>query len=199
MILYKNVDVCDLVSILQHGVLSMNASDNDNWLNNKRAKNSTNVVYLFKPIGFQNSFVQYGVVLIEVDVEAKKDEMLSNDSNIGKYEEFITDKVEPSQIKRIFIPKIFKGKINIASDVIDRITWCDIVAEEYDRYEDGVSFYKKITPDRMDLFANTAKIECSNCFNYFRGIDDDNTIIDVYNVVYKIDSGYDTSTSDKES
>ena len=110
--------------------------------------------------------------------------MVSNDVNIGKYEEFIVDKIEPYQIRKILIPKMFKGKINISQNVIDRITWCDIVAEEYDRYENGISYFKKITPERMNLFANTAKIDCSDDFNYFRGVNNDNTMIDLYNVVY---------------
>ena len=184
MILYKNVDICDLEPILQLGVLSLDASGNNNWENNRRAKNATNVVYLFRPLGVQNSFINYGAALLEVDVEARRIEMVSNDVNIGKYEEFIVDKIEPYQIRKILIPKMFKGKINISQNVIDRITWCDIVAEEYDRYENGISYFKKITPERMNLFANTAKIDCSDDFNYFRGVNNDNTMIDLYNVVY---------------
>ena len=188
MILYKNVDICDLDSILRLGVLSMDECKNNNWEDNKRVNNATDVVYLFKPLGIQNSFVQYGAALIVVDVEAKKNQMSSRDYNIGKYEEFITDKIAPSQIKAIFIPKIFKGKINIPKNVIERITWCDIVAEEVDRYENEILYYKKLTNDRLDLFANTARIECSNHFNYFRGVNYDNTMIDLRNIVYVIDN-----------
>ena len=65
--LYKNVDLCDLESILEKGFLSLNESNNQNWSNNKRSNNSNDVVYLFDPKTKQNTFTQYGIVLLEVD------------------------------------------------------------------------------------------------------------------------------------
>lgn len=57
MKLYKNVDICDLASILEKGILSLDKSGNDNWENEKRAKNPTDRVYLFQPIeGESNSY-----------------------------------------------------------------------------------------------------------------------------------------------
>lgn len=50
MILYKNVDICDLVSIMEKGILSLDACGNNNWDDGKRGENSTSVVYLFQPL-----------------------------------------------------------------------------------------------------------------------------------------------------
>lgn len=46
-IFYKNVDIRDLQSILSKGILSFDASGNDNWESGKRVSNATDVVYLF--------------------------------------------------------------------------------------------------------------------------------------------------------
>ena len=56
MILYHNADYKDLPSILKDGILPMSETGNNRWNNKKRADNSQNVVYLFNPIGKQNSF-----------------------------------------------------------------------------------------------------------------------------------------------
>ena len=68
MILYKNVDIKDLESILSKGILSLNKSGNNNWDDNKRASNSCDVVYLFNPLTEQNSFCNYGAVLLQIDI-----------------------------------------------------------------------------------------------------------------------------------
>lgn len=47
---YKNVDIYDLPSILENGLLSMDESGNNNWQDNNRADNRTDVVYLFRPV-----------------------------------------------------------------------------------------------------------------------------------------------------
>ena len=36
MILYKNVDICDLKSIMEKGILSLDACGNNNWDDGKR-------------------------------------------------------------------------------------------------------------------------------------------------------------------
>ena len=46
MILYKNVDICDLSSIMQKGVLSMDECGNDNWDTGKRVQNDTSSIVL---------------------------------------------------------------------------------------------------------------------------------------------------------
>lgn len=48
-IYYKNVDIYDLPSILENGLLSMDESGNNNWQDNNRVDNRTDVVYLFRP------------------------------------------------------------------------------------------------------------------------------------------------------
>ena len=72
MMLYKNVDIKDLESILQKGILSLNKSGNNNWNEDKRANNSCDVVYLFKPLTEENSFCQYGAALLEIDIANDK-------------------------------------------------------------------------------------------------------------------------------
>ena len=68
MVLYKNVDVIDLESILSKGILSLNKSGNNNWGDHKRANNSCDVVYLFKPLTDKNSFCNYGTALLEINI-----------------------------------------------------------------------------------------------------------------------------------
>ena len=90
MILYKNVDIKDLESILAKGILSLNVSGNNNWDDGKRADNSCDVVYLFKPLTEENSFCNYGITLLEIDIpddEIKENELLGNDRYDGKYVE----------------------------------------------------------------------------------------------------------------
>lgn len=65
MVLYKNVDICDLESIVKNGILSMDECGNNNWGDGKRSDNDTSVVYLFKPIAEENVFPSYGIALLE--------------------------------------------------------------------------------------------------------------------------------------
>lgn len=108
MRLFKNVDICDLKSIMEKGILSMDESGNDNWLYDNRADNRTDVVYLFDPIGEQNSFTQYGAALLECDTDAEEQEIEKNDRNRDRYREFIAEKVAKEQIKRVIILEIFR-------------------------------------------------------------------------------------------
>lgn len=99
--LYKIVDREDLDKILKEGILPISKTGNDNWEGNRRADNSIEVVYLFKPLTEQLNFSQYGDVLLEVETTAYKNEILPNDRNRGKYEEFITYEVKPEEIKGV--------------------------------------------------------------------------------------------------
>ena len=99
--LYKIVDREDLDKILKEGILPISKTGNNNWENNRRADNSTEVVYLFKPLTEQLNFSQYGDVLLEVETTAYKNEILPYDRNRGKYEEFITYEVKPEEIKGV--------------------------------------------------------------------------------------------------
>ena len=99
--LYKIVDREDLDKILKEGILPISKTGNDNWEGNRRADNSIEVVYLFKPLTEQLNFSQYGDVLLEVETTAYKNEILPYDRNRGKYEEFITYEVKPEEIKGV--------------------------------------------------------------------------------------------------
>ena len=186
MKLYKNVDVCDLDSILKSGILSMDACGNNNWADDKRSDNATDVVYLFSPKTCVNSFTQYGIALVEVEVfDAKKNQMFENDVNISMYDEYIISSVSTSEIKAVYIPKIFKDKINLPESVSDKITWCDMVCNYY--YLKGLFAEKSVaTNDVLNTFANTARVDCSNAFNFFRGVSEKNTIIDLADIQYII-------------
>lgn len=99
--LYKIVAKEDLEKILKEGILPISKTGNDNWEGNRRADNSTEVVYLFKPLTDQLNFTQYGDVLLEVETTAYRNEILPGDINRGKYEEFITFEVKPEEIKGV--------------------------------------------------------------------------------------------------
>ena len=99
--LYKVVDKEDLEKILKEGILPISKTGNDNWEGNRRADNSTEVVYLFKPLTDKLDFTQYGDVLLEVETTAYRNEILPGDRNRGKYEEFITYEVKPEEIKGV--------------------------------------------------------------------------------------------------
>nr|DAS61999.1 MAG TPA: hypothetical protein [Caudoviricetes sp.] len=99
--LYKVVAKEDLEKILKEGILPISKTGNDNWEGNRRADNSKEVVYLFKPLTDQLNFTQYGDVLLEVETTAYKNEILPGDRNRGKYEEFITYEVKPEEIKGV--------------------------------------------------------------------------------------------------
>ena len=98
MKLYKNVSSEDLEKILKEGILPISKTGNDNWEGNRRANNSTEVVYLFNPTSDVTSFTQYGDVVLEVEVEAYRNEIAPNDSNRGQYEEYIVAEVKPEEI-----------------------------------------------------------------------------------------------------
>lgn len=185
MILYKNVDIKDLESILTEGILSLNVSENNNWDEGKRADNSCNVVYLFKPLTEENSFCNYGAALLEIDIpddEIKENQLLENERYNGKYVEYIADKVDVSCIKSIYIPKLFKNRVVLPIEIMSRITWCDIKANHYG--DDG----KENCPiEVLEQFAKTANIMDASSFNFFRGTSENREIIDLYDIKYIFD------------
>ena len=182
MILYKNVDIKDLESILTKGILSLNVSGNNNWDDGKRADNSCDVVYLFRPLTEENSFCNYGVALLEIDIpddKIKENQLLKNDRYNGKYVEYIIDKVEVDCIKSIYIPKLFKKKVDLPIEIMSRITWCGIKANHYG--DDG----KENCPvEVLEQFAKTAEIMDASSFNFFRGTTEKRTMIDLYDIQY---------------
>lgn len=182
MILYKNVDICDLDSILKNGILSFEESKNNNWNEGKRANNPTDRVYLFQPVENKpNSFPKYGVALLEVVVDnAEKSEFCNNDIHKEDYVEFTVSVVEPDKIKKIIIPDIFRERLHLTRDVEKRVEWCRIYAKFYDNNFNLIDAGTNI----LEMFAKTEEIECSNCFNFFRGTDENRRIIDLYEIKY---------------
>lgn len=182
MLLYKNVDIIDLESIMTKGILSLNKSRNNNWDDDKRIDNSCDVVYLFKPITDENSFCNYGATLLEIDIPdniVKENSLQEKDANNGKYIEYIVDEVPVHHIKAIYIPKIFKEKINLSEEVISKVTWCDIKANYY-----GNNGKDNCPDEVLEQFVKTAEIMDASCFNFFRGVTEKGTMIDLYDVKY---------------
>lgn len=186
MILYKNVDIIDLDSIIKNGILSLNESKNNNWDEGKRANNSCDVVYLFNPITDENSFCNYGVALIEVDIpeELVRENKLSEcDVNKGKYVEYIADRVDAKYITHIYVPQIFRSRIEhcdgISDNTLSQITWCELTAYYY-----GDSEKEKCPDEILSQFAKTANIIDTTAFNFFRGKMENREIIDLYDIKY---------------
>ena len=182
MILYKNVDIKDLESILSKGILSLNKSGNNNWDENKRANNSCDVVYLFKALTDENSFCNYGTALLEINIpdnDVKENQLLNNDRYNGKYIEYIADEVPAQCIKAIYIPKIFKGRIDLSEDIITKITWCGMKANYY-----GDGNKENCPDDILEQFAKTAEIMDASSFNFFRGVSEKREMIDLYDIQY---------------
>lgn len=192
MTLYHNCDYRDLLSILKDGILPVNKTGNNRWDDGKRVNNSEDVVYLFKPVGKQNSFTQYGICLIEVDVDATENILDETDYNHGKYDEYVAESVPANWIKAVYIPEVFKNRISseLDKDTLAKITWCDFYAEEIDGYVstgfcDGYSTYKRVSEERLSEFTRTAELKVDG-FNYFRGIDSTRHMIELCNIVYKL-------------
>ena len=207
MKLYHNCDIIDLEKILEEGLLPLSKTNNDKWENKKRGDNSRECVYLFKPIGKVNSFPNsYGIVLLEVETEANEVEMLKNDVHFNDYKEYATSEVAPSEIKKIYAPKIFRKKIEkiISEEVFKKIKFVDIEATYYDEVickkisklneelaeKYGVFNVKTIEAPRVPAskeiikkFGETASITIG--FNFFRG-KENNKIIDLYDIEYRI-------------
>lgn len=180
---YKNVEICDIESILKKGILSAKEADNFCWKTGKRSANSYDVVYLFSPLGKKNTFKQYGAALLAIDLDSedvKENEMTNNDSNRGDYIEYIIEKVNPGQIAAIYIPELFKDKCrDLPQSVLEKITWCGME-------EEGVS------PERLAFIVKDMPIWDGSLENmYFRGRDEHNHVFDFDETIYTF-PGYDT-------
>lgn len=180
--LYKNVDICDLESILEKGILSLNECGNNNWESNKRADNPTDRVYLFKPNkGKDNAYPSYGVALVEIDIkDVQKNEFAKYDVHKDDYIEYTAAKVEPGQITRILIPKIFERRIYLPASVEKKVEWCGITADLYDSRKDK---FEPASDEILKRFVINAEIEKSSCPNFFRGWTE-NRMIDLWNINY---------------
>ena len=198
MTFYKNVDISDLDSILEKGLLSLDESGNDNWEEGKRANNPTDKVYLFSPLDNKdNSFPKYGLALLEVECSAVPSAMVENDIHKEDYKEYITDKVLPEQIKAIYIPEVFKERLSKHSlyDKFNFVKMNGRVFDEKDNFKE-----RSATQEELSRFGETSAINSTD-FNFFRGINQDNTIFDLHDVNYEIDSierKIELSTNEKE-
>lgn len=181
MKLFKNVDICDLESILEKGLLSLDKSGNDNWDDGYRGDNRTDVVYLFSPLKEENSFPRsYGVALVEVEVEsAVENEIADNDWHKDDYIEYVVPEVKPERIKNIYIPRIFQSKVELAEDIANSITWCGMSAKLYRNFE-----LVSANDEDLKQFAETAEIRDSSVYGYFRG-EKNREVIDLYNIKYE--------------
>lgn len=169
MRLYKNVDIKDIVKILEEGILPIDVTGNNNWEESRRSNNATNVVYLFKENNIGDSFTTYGLVLLEIEVDAKPNEIDKYDIHKGEYEEYIVSEVPVGAIKAIYIPKIFKNKItkeyNIDLSEYD-IKYVDV---EFKVYSNEENRYVVADKQVQDIYVKTANISTFD-FNYLRGI-----------------------------
>lgn len=195
MILYHNADIADIESILKDGLLPMAVTGNDKWGSGRRAKNSTDCIYLFSPKASQNTFPNYDVALVEVDAEdAVENEMVANDTHRNDYTEYTVSAVSPDRIKRVLIPKMFQPRLtDLPESVLERITWCGFAAEIYDHSEHDpdssvpyrfVSVYAPISDELLTTFAATAPILSADQCNFFRGRKANLEMIDIYRPRY---------------
>lgn len=155
MKLFKNVDVRDLKSILDKGILPIKELGHSNWVDGKRANNSEEAVYLFNPLSEVNSFVAYGLILLEVDVDnAKGAEIADNDHHRGMYEEYVVDKVLPKQIKSIYAPEVLKNRIKEElndEELSELITWVNMdfeMVREFKQLREHIVMPKTVIEDR---------------------------------------------------
>ena len=197
MVLFHNANLTDINAICEQGLLPASVSRNYNWESNKRADNSEDVVYLFSPKSKKNTFTEYGICLIEVDIDdANENELACNDKHSNDYTEYVTQSVSPEQIKAIYIPEIFKSRIKeyteLSEEALNKIVWCDMEAEIYDKYIPnpdneygfgGTHVYKRADKKVLDKFVETAPLDVTY-FNYFRGLYDNREMIELYNVIY---------------
>lgn len=182
MKLFKNVDVIDLKSILKNGILSLNESQNDNWEEGRREDNSCDLVYMFKPNEKGDSFTQYGTALMEINIPdelVKENEISENDVNKGKYREYVASKVEAEYITNIYIPEMFRNRIELNDEIEEKITWCGFSANYYKNYE-----LTKATEEILKQFAETAKIMDASEYNFFRGKLETREVVDLYDIKY---------------
>lgn len=181
MKLYKNVDLCDLDKILEEGILPISVTGNNNWDSDKRASNANDVVYLSNPKTTKNSFPEYGIVLLEVEVEAQRTDVPQGDNHEDLYDEYIIDSVNPSQIVNIYIPEIFKDQVESTNiNASDKLTFVQMSAKCFKNME-------KTDANDADLkqFSETAKIYRASDWMYFRGTKASGEVFDLYDVTYK--------------
>lgn len=152
MKLFKNVDILDLQKIMKEGILPISVTGNV-WTGGRRAPNSKDVVYLFDPLTERNTFMQYGIVLLEVDIDnAEPKELMENDVNQGLYKEYTANKVAPEDITAIYIPETFRHKIAEHVTGLD-VTYVDISVDYWDRDSEQL---QPATAENLEWLLNKA-------------------------------------------
>lgn len=170
MKLFKNVDILDLENIMRDGILPISKTGNDNWGENKRSNNSKDVVYLFEAINQGDSFMHYGLALIEVDINnAILNEIDDFDINKGEYIEYIASEVPVSNIKGIYIPKIFEEPLRAKYEVDFSEIDVKFVDVEFLVYSPELGEYILADDEDKSIFIDAANLSTSD-FNYLRGI-----------------------------
>ena len=184
MKLYKNVDIKDLASICKDGILPANVCKNFNWEDGKRGNGSQDVVYLAKYIGELNTACQYGLALIEIEIdesEVKENPLTPYDINADLYEEYICDEVRPDQIAAIYVPEVVKEYVGIPEEIENKITWCGMAAKLDFGYKLGLL---DASETEIKNFVSMVK-EFNACgFNFFRAYTPENTVADIYKIKY---------------
>lgn len=169
MKLFKNVDILDLNSILKDGILPISKTGNDNWSDGNRSNNSKDMVYLFEALNKGDSFMHYGIVLIEVDIDdAILNEIDDFDANKGQYVEYIASEVPINNIEGIYIPKIFEEPLRAKYEVDFSEIDVKFVDVEFLVYSSELGEYILANEDDKSIFVNTANLSTSD-FNYLRG------------------------------
>ena len=191
--LYKNVDICDLESILKKGILSLDECGNDNWSEGRRADNACDVVYMFKPKN-KNCLHMYGLALLEIKegIGERQVEFAENDSNAEYYDEYVVEKVNPDNIVNIYLPTFLKNRIekDLEDEVLKKITWVQFKAYRYSEEETdkclGGTFLTECSEFEYGLMQREECTLNSCYYNFFRGFDGRMLICDYELLEYAI-------------
>lgn len=179
MKLFKNVDIKDLENILANGILPISVTGNNNWEDDYRSNNSTDVVYLFDAKNHGDTFVNYGLALIEVEVEATVNEMAEADVNKESYVEYVCNEVKPEQILNVYIPNFVD--CNIDDSRIQKVEYTCNYYKETGRFSCELV---NLDGEVKEQFEATAPIS-TNISNYLRGVNLNRTMIDTKDWKYE--------------
>lgn len=179
MKLFKNVDIVDLNSIVENGILPLNRLENSNWNSDNRVDNSDDVVYLFGNPKKTNSFTNYGLALIEVEVdEFEENEMVENDVNSNLYTEYITSEVPPLRIKKIYIPLVLKNRItDLSDDVLKLVKWVETSGYRYVLCDGGWYEKENAPKEIVKTYLGECESLNSNEFDYMDYIEKDTKVV----------------------
>lgn len=193
MKLYKNVPIEDLNKIMENGILPISETNNNNWEDGLRGCNPTFLVYLFSPLTEQTTFIEYGIALLEVEVPEStviETVIRKSDNHKKLYKEYITNFVPVENIKNIFLPKIFKKRLNnfIDKSFRNKVYWCDVELKNDNMF--------CIEKNLVNEFIDNVELLCTND-NYFKAVRKDRTFL-TFNINYKIDFKFDKNDFSRE-